>query len=131
MGFLDELAPTSGSARCDRHPLLHEPSVARIERMTHAGPRQIFDPIPWQLHDNLSPHEHREDLARDPEPFRPAEPRTRRHCGHRQLRFGDGREQPLRVGRHPVNGGDPEKSEESEDGYITSKVSYTEILAPP
>jgi hypothetical protein len=26
---------------------------------------------------------------------------------------------------------DPEKSEESEDGYITSKVSYTEILAPP
>jgi hypothetical protein len=24
-----------------------------------------------------------------------------------------------------------EDAEESEDGYITSKVSYTEILAPP
>src|SRR4029450_6558987 len=89
MGFLAELAPASRSARCDGHPLLHQPSVARVERVTQARGRQILDAIPRKLHDELSPHEHGEDLAGDPEPFRPAEPRTRRHSGYREFRLGD------------------------------------------
>src|SRR5207245_4094085 len=52
----------------DAHPLLHGPALAGVEARGHPGLDQLVDPLRGQLHHELAPADHGEDLAADPKP---------------------------------------------------------------
>lgn len=67
--FTNELLRLSGdldpvrSSHSHNDPLLHQPSVTRVEALALVATDEFVDSVLWELHDELTSAEHRENLS--------------------------------------------------------------------